>query len=74
MSWPALYEYVPALSILRTEMVKSSGVSCAVVGTTERGHDEEGKAWPRGHGSRDSDVPNSHLRKEGFLKEVSWQN
>lgn len=50
------------------EMVKSLGVSCAVVATTERGHDEEGKAWPRGLGSRNSDVPKSHLRKEGFLK------
>lgn len=56
------------------EEMKFFGVCCAVVGTMEHEHDEEGKAWPRGHESRDSDVPHSHLRKEGFLKGVSWQN
>lgn len=71
---PALYEYVSACGPYLEEMVRSFGVCCAVVGTTEHEHDEEGKAWPRGHGSWDSDVPHSCLRKEGFLKEVSWQN
>lgn len=62
------------------EMVKSFGVCCAVVGTMEHEHDEEGKAWPRGRGSRDSDVPplpsqEGRLPKRGELAELnplSW--